>query len=176
MGVTIHFEGSLKDETSYQKLVEVVRAFADQHGWSYEENSNYDAVLERFDQEGADVYEGPAKGIVVMPHEDAEPLRFEFDSDLFVQERIKTQFSNVETHILVVTLLKLVRPLFSHLEVSDEGEYYESGDVTRLEAAFESCFAQLDELLQDPDRFEGPIRLEDGSIIDVIAKENGVEG
>ena len=121
MGVTIHFEGSLKDETSYQKLVEVVRAFADQHGWSYEENSNYDAVLERFDQEGADVYEGPAKGIVVMPHEDAEPLRFEFDSDLFVQERIKTQFSNVETHILVVTLLKLVRPLFSHLEVSDEG-------------------------------------------------------
>ncbi len=45
----------------------------------------------------------------------------------------KTQFGSVQTHIAVCQMLRSVAPYASEWYVSDEGGYYETGDVTELE-------------------------------------------
>ena len=64
--------------------------------------------------------------------EDCDPVRLEFDSDLYVQEFTKTQFAGVQVHMKVLELLKALRPLFRDLSVEDEGEYWETGNLQGL--------------------------------------------
>lgn len=52
------------------------------------------------------------KGIVVNLHEDCDPVRLEFDHDLYLQEFTKTQFAGVQIHIHVLKLLKAIQPFF----------------------------------------------------------------
>ena len=47
---------------------------------------------------------------------------------------MKTQFSNPDTHVWVIGLLKYLKKKYiSNLEVSDEGGYWETGDRKELE-------------------------------------------
>lgn len=171
MGITIHFEGTLKDEVAYEKLIAAAGNFADQEGWPSSPILEEEVSLERVTGDKTETYLGPTKGVCLEPHENAEPLRLEFDKDLKIQEYIKTQFAPIETHQKVVEFLKLLAPLFAELTVTDEGEYFESGDVARLETLREGCFNLLDEMLSKSDKYEGPIRLETGRIVDVLAKD-----
>jgi hypothetical protein len=43
-------------------------------------------------------YTGPVKGTAVYLHEDCDPVRLEFDENLYVQEFTKTQFAGVDWH------------------------------------------------------------------------------
>jgi len=47
---------------------------------------------------------------------------------------VKTQFSNPDVHIAVCSLLRLVEAYAAEWEVTDEGEYWESGDREQLAA------------------------------------------
>lgn len=170
MGITIHFEGKLKGEDSYERVINLAKNYSDEHGWPYSAISEKETTLKRVRDEEDWDYIGPTKGVEIQPHENSEPLRLEFDKDLYVQEYIKTQFAPQEIHVLVVNLLHLLEPEFSTLEVIDEGEYFESGDASVLENHRKKFFDILDEYLTQDDKYYGPVRLENGRIIDVMEK------
>lgn len=171
MGVTIHFEGRLKDQASLEAVIALAKQFCDQHSWHSESlNSNY-AKLSRVRDEQDWDYEGPVRGIAIEPHDNSEPFRLEFDKDLYIQEYTKTQFAPVEVHIALVELLRLIKPHFEHLEVCDEGEYFETGDTDTLMHHINRCSELLDEYLVQEDKYYGPIRLESKRIIDVMSRD-----
>lgn len=171
MGVTIHFEGSLKDQASFEAVIALTKQFCDQHSWRNEQINSDHVQLRRVRDEQEWDYDGPVKGITIEPHENAEPFRLEFDKDLFVQEYTKTQFAPVEVHIAIVELLRLIQPYFTHLEIFDEGEFFETGDRETLEHHINRCTELLDEYLVQADQYYGPIRLESKRIVDVMSRE-----
>lgn len=69
----------------------------------------------------------PIKRLVIYPHEDCDPIRLEFDRDLYIQEFTKTQFAGARIHLKVLELLSVIRPFFSEFSIEDEGEYWEKG-------------------------------------------------
>lgn len=170
MGVTIHFEGRLRNPEAYEAVVNTAERFASEHGWEYEPIETKVTILKRVRNEEDWDYEGLIKGVVLQPHQNSEPLRLEFDSDLYIQEYTKTQFAPLKTHIAVVELLKKIEPLFETLEVFDEGEYFETQDRDILKKHLDRCFEVLDEYLEQGDKFEGPVRLPSKRIVDVIEK------
>src|SRR5437867_1784153 len=133
MGVTIHFKGQLRDEGAYLRLVSAATSFATERCWLNEPIESDETTLLRVtDDEQNWNYCGPVKGIVLYPHEDCDPVRLEFDNDLYVQEYTKTQFAGVQTHLQVLELLRVITPFFHSLRVDDEGEYWKTADVSIL--------------------------------------------
>src|SRR5882724_3021013 len=105
MGVTIHFEGQLFDESAFDALVPAVTTFAKERGWSTQQIECQEVTLLRVRDEEDWDYSGPTKGVVIYPNVDCDPVRLEFDKDLYVQEFTKTQFAGVQTHLQVLELL-----------------------------------------------------------------------
>ena len=171
MGITIHFEGQLKDDDAYGRVVSSAKACADKHSWSYTVISEQETTLQRV-RGGEDWdYVGPTKGIEIQPHENSEPLRLEFDKDLYIQEYVKTQFAPQEIHIKISEFLHSIESEFVSIEVIDEGEYFESVNITTLEKHRAKFFETLDEYLAKEDKYYGPVRLKSGRIIDVMERE-----
>ena len=66
-------------------------------GWLTEPiESEQNSLLRVRNKEEEWNYVGPVSGIVLYPSEDYDPVRLEFDSDLYVQEFTKTQFAGPE--------------------------------------------------------------------------------
>jgi hypothetical protein len=171
MGVTIHFEGRLRGSASYHRVLAVAQAFATRHGWASEPIDEAEATLLRVRDEQDWDYTGPTRGLALHPHDECDPLRLEFDRDLYVQEFVKTQFAPVETHVKVVELFRLVAPEFESLQVEDEGEYWETSDLKTLQQHVGTCLRVLeDELKARPDH-HGPVRLPTGRIVDYMSRE-----
>jgi hypothetical protein len=170
MGVTIHFEGRLRGPDAYLTVVTTARRFAQGHGWECDQIEEKVTKLKRVRNEEDWDYEGSVKGVVLQPHQNSEPMRLEFDSDLYIQEYTKTQFAPLETHIAIVELLNQIEPCFEKLEVFDEGEYFETGDRDILKKHIDRCFKMLDEYLAQGDKYEGPVRLSSKRIADIIEK------
>src|SRR5689334_12660576 len=125
MGVTIHFEGGLRDEKSYERVILRARAFAGQHNWKLESIDESQVTLNRIRNGEPWDYTGLTRGVVLYPHENCDPFRLEFDRNLYVQEYVKTQFAPVEVHVRVIELLRLLAPEFQAVEVEDEGDYWD---------------------------------------------------
>jgi hypothetical protein len=170
MGVTIHFEGTLCDHAACERVVHTARKLAEQEGWEWQVINENATILRRVRNEKDDDYTGPTRGIVVYPHENSEPLRLEFDRDLFVQEYIKTQFAPVEAHVKVIRLLKEIAPQFVQLAVDDEGEYWDTQDVDALAVHLEACFRVIEEQLSSRSDLQGPVRLANGRIADLVSR------
>jgi len=166
MGVTIHFEGRLREPQHYETLVGAALDFAREHNWSWEEIEETNRQLRRVIDERDVDYSGLTKGIVLQPHPDSEPLRFEFDESLFMQEYCKTQFAGPATHIQVVGLLRRLMPLFEALNVYDECEYWETSDQTAMEWHFKTVEAALDGLVNEHPGARVAVRLRSGRILD----------
>jgi hypothetical protein len=66
-------------------------------------------------------YTGFTQGIELRPHPNTDPLRLEFDEELYIQQYIKTQFAGPVVQIKVVTFLKNIQPFFNGFRVEDEG-------------------------------------------------------
>ena len=171
MGVTMHFDGRLKDEASFEAILAETRQFCEDHSWPYESINESHVKLSRVRDEKDWDYEGPVKGIVVQPHENSEPFRLEFDKDLYIQEYTKTQFSPIEIHVELIELLRRLQPHFEYLEVIDEGEFFETRDHETLAKHINRCFELLDEYLVQEDKYYGPIRLESKRIVDVMSRD-----
>lgn len=171
MGVTIHFEGGLGSEVSYEKVVDMSREFALSNGWPCEPIAESFVTLSRVRNEQDWDYEGPTKGVVLQPHENSDPLRLEFDSSLYVQEYCKTQFAPLEVHIQVIELLRRLEPEFAELSVDDEGEYWSRVDRFALEGHFAACLRAMEDQLANDPRLEGPVRGPGGRIFDLVARE-----
>ena len=171
MGITIHYEGRLKDEASFESVLAKTKQFCNEHSWSYEPINNLHVTLKRVRNEKDWDYEGSVKGIAVQPHENSEPFRLEFDKDLYIQEYTKTQFAPINIHIELVQLLRSLQPHFECLEIVDEGEFFETDDQDTLANHLNRCFELLDEYLVQEDKYYGPIRLESKRILDVMSRD-----
>jgi hypothetical protein len=114
-------------------------------------------------------YTGPVKGVAVHLHEDCDPVRFEFDRDLYVQEFTKTQFAGAEYHLKVIDLLRTVQPLFQELKVDDEGEYWDTGDQAVLQDHLKTIDKIIEDELKKNPAARMKVREPDGKIIDLIS-------
>jgi hypothetical protein len=127
MGVRVHFEGRLKSAQALSSLLLHIEEIGRADTLLTERFENSQAKLGRGSEERPWDYVGPTKGILLYLHEDCEPLRLEFDRELYIQERVKTQFAGVNTHIRLIQILRDIGRFFQTLAVNDEGEYWECG-------------------------------------------------
>ena len=168
MGITIHFEGRLKSSASLPDVLEVARAFANKQNWPVVEILADTRSLARVRDEADWDFVGKTSGIEIQPHESAEALRLEFDSDGYVQEYIKTQFAPLEVHKSVVDLLRKLEPFFVSLDIVDESDYWETNDSLSLERSFDRFFKVVEEEKAANPRLNGPFRLDNGRIVDLL--------
>jgi len=180
MGVTIYYHGRLHTTNSLPQLTQELIFAAEELGWKYNlvderilgtlevgvcipdpddedlsyVHSEYRPIDERL------------QGIVIWPP-GAESLHITFNRAgdlvfymptpeegvywLMEYQHCKTQFSDIETHIAVCNLLRLVEPHMAEWEVEDEGDYWQSGNRAQLEEKL----AQLNAIMQQFKSKEG---------------------
>ena len=171
MGVTIHYEGSLRDDAAVDSLIEIASDYAQRLGWPIDSiDDSKNTIHQVGNVSDGDELE-PVRGFIIRPHENSEPLRFEFDEKRFLQGFVKTQFAPIQVHIQIIDLLRQLSFCFVDLSVSDEGEYWDTSDQDTLESHFKRCFMALDAALAEDPRRQGPVRLKSGRIVDFVDGE-----
>ncbi|WP_447640461.1 MULTISPECIES: hypothetical protein [Chitinophagaceae] len=93
---------------------------------------------------------------------------FDFDKDLYLQEYCKTQFAEIETHLKIIELLNLIQENFETLNIFDEGEFWETKDLDLLKEHWENFYIAMEEAIEKNNELQGPFKLENGSIIDLM--------
>lgn len=139
MGITIHYSGNIDNKSNIPKMVDEMMDFAEISGWDYRI-----------------INDTQLTGIVLYIHPDSESFSLTFDEkgelksyltyryeyDKEIQEEInplfvKTQFAGIQTHITIIRLLQLIKNKYiSNLNVRDEGEFWNTGDVKLLREKF----------------------------------------
>jgi hypothetical protein len=168
MGITIHYRGRVADVSHIDVAVDTAVAAAERRGWAARRFANARATVPRTSPEREWEYAGPTRGVVITPHEQSEPLCLEFDGDGVVEDFCKTHFAGADTHMAVIELLRELQPALESLEVVDEGEYWETSDRTRLTRLLDDCNEQLAHHLRSNPNVRGPVRLENGRMVDLI--------
>jgi hypothetical protein len=113
-------------------------------------------------------YVGPTKGIVLYLHEDCEPLRLEFDRELYVNEWVKTQFAGVAIHIRLIQILREIEGFFQTFAVNDEGEYWESENKIALAEHSRRCSEVIAEFAAKNPHSKVKVREPNGRLTDLI--------
>lgn len=168
MGVTVHFEGRLKGEDAFCGLMRLIRAIAAAETLLTEAFENSDVKLLRVRDEEDWNYAGPTRGILLYLHEDCDPLRLEFDRDLYIQEFVKTQFAGVPTHVRLIKLLRDIEGFFETFKVDDEGEYWETGNETVLAEHIRRCNEVIAELAEKNPSAQIKVKTPDGRLMDIL--------
>ena len=134
MGLSIHYNGTIKDTRLVPQLVDELRDICNTLQWKYH----------LFEDE-------PANGICFSP-ENCETLFFTFSksgelcSPLLLHYNIhpattisvKTQYAGMDAHKAIIKLLKHIKlKYFSEFELYDEGGYWESDDENVLRQQFD---------------------------------------
>lgn len=154
MGLSIHYRGRLNDTALLPSLCDEVGDIAHAMGWpSRTLDDDWSAPPDAKLTAGGRVKGNLGlKGIQITPHPDSEPIVLFFDRDGYLRSpmtmlmllsealepemawvHMKTQFSGPDTHVWVVGLLKYLKNRYiSDLEVSDESEYWDTGDRQKL--------------------------------------------
>jgi hypothetical protein len=155
MGVSIHYRGRLDDIARLPSLRDEITDIADTMGWPSKTLDDDWAVTPDASLGRGGVVHGHLglKGVLITPHPKSEPLYLFFDRDGYLRSpmtmlmivdgtmepetawvSMKTQFSNPDTHVWVIGLLKYLKKKYlSGLEVSDESEYWDTGNRKKLE-------------------------------------------
>jgi len=171
MGITIHYRGRLNDLGQVAKLRAELADIAATMGWEVmpvddDWEQPADARL-RHTSTGAHLDGNLGlKGILLMPDVGTEPLSFLFDREGNLRSMIdmvsildgtlkpqdacvfvKTQFAPPEVHVWIVGLLKYLQKRYiSNLEVSDEGQYWETGDFRILKKKRDFLAEKIDQV------------------------------
>ena len=74
MGITIHYQLHLRDESALHSLITTVREYAIAHGWPIRDIARADSVLPRSNDVGDWDYSGPSSGIEVLPEALAQSM------------------------------------------------------------------------------------------------------
>jgi hypothetical protein len=168
MGVTVHFEGRLKSPQAFSSLLLHVEEIGYAETLLTERFENSHAKLGRVRDERPCDYVGPTKGIVLYLHEDCEPLRLEFDRELYVQEWVKTQFAGVDTHIRLIQILRDIARFFQTLSVNDEAEYWESENREVLAEHIRRCNEVIAEFAAKNPSSQVKVRTPEGRLMDLL--------
>ena len=152
MGVTIHYRGKLSQQHSIDEVIDHFRNLCfkqELENWQVDDEITTENYLAKEDI-GTQI-----KGIKINVHPDCETLVFTFDTktkrlcDIWEQVKTgkkfacgkkegrlfcKTQFAGAYAHIVVCRLLRELKDRFiPRLYVSDEGEYWQTEDIEKLE-------------------------------------------
>lgn len=169
MGVTIHFEGRLRNRAAMADLLQFARRFASERGWVTKEIDQANVKLARVDEDEKDCdYIGPVIGAELIPGNDCEPIKLEFDSTFYVQEWTKTQFAGAEMHVTICDFLQAIEQYFETFKVNDEAEYWETGDVELVKSHLANCERVIEELRQEHPSAKVKVKQPDGRIVDII--------
>ncbi len=176
-GVTIHFNGQLKDPATVNDVAEAACAVAASNAWSCTTVSSPDdpaldsitvESLRKLDEIGE---LSIANGVVIYPGDMSEPLYLVFGKNGKLDNFIKTQFAGTDTHIAVIGVFDAVQPFFEQLEIQDEGRYWATRSREKLDEDISSVASQIATIkLQNPNAI-GPIKRPDGRILDLVSRE-----
>lgn len=158
MGVTIHFEGTLRDKAALEQLRDLSVQFAVKEGWTFN----------HVNETAPKLGESTVSGVVLQPFPLCEPLRLEFDQELQTQGWVKTQFAHPSVHMKIIELLKSVEPFFQALTVTDEGEVWRNGDEAVLRDHILKCAKRIAAEKSNDPNLIGPVSLADGRIVDLV--------
>lgn len=171
MGVSIHYRGRLNDIGQLGALCEELADIANAMGWQSttlddDWGQPADARLRHTDT-GVHIDGNLGlRGIQIEPVEGSEFLAFFFDREGNLRSpmtmlllldgtltpeqawiSVKTQFAPPELHVRIVALLKYLKKRYiSDLEVSDEGQYWETGDIRILTERLDFINAKIEQL------------------------------
>lgn len=168
MGITIHYRGKIDRIKDVAQLSGEIKEFAEILEWDsrqWKENWHLpnSAALEKREDGLALSGHIPIRGISLFPDPNCEPLFLTFRKDgtlastmnmvLMADEDIdsegmwlstKTQFASIEIHMAIIKLLRYVKTKYvSNLEVHDDGRYWETDDVAKLEDRFQRMEAAI---------------------------------
>ena len=157
MGVSIHYRGRLDDVARISALSEELADIADAMGWQstrLEDDWEETARARLRGIPGGGRIDGHLglQGVQITPGHKGESLSFFFDREGALRSpvtmlsildgtlkpeqawiSVKTQFVSPEVHVWIIGLLRYLKERYiSDLEVSDEGEYWETGNVDAL--------------------------------------------
>jgi hypothetical protein len=170
MGVTIHYRGRLNDVGQLGRLCEELTDIAAAMGWeSMTLDDDWEQPTDaRLRHTDSGVHIDGHLGLkgVAITGAGAEPLSFFFDRKgnlrcpmgvVLVMEgtlapedawvSVKTQFASPEVHAWIVGLLKYLKKKYiSDLDVSDEGGYWETGDMHTLKARMDFLNEKIEQI------------------------------
>lgn len=138
MGVTIHYTATFNKKKSLAKMVEEIKDIAEVNGWEYH---IFETKFPKADTPPAN----NRYGIFVSPPR-CETIDFTFGADGKMHGWVftKTQFAGSAMHITVVNLLRYIsNKYYSHIEVDDEGDYWQTGNAVILEKHISSIGLML---------------------------------
>jgi hypothetical protein len=167
-GVTIHYEGRAADTAAVERILVAASDEAKSNGWQSRDASSPDVSMKRVIDEKDVSYRGSIRGIVIQPQPDCEPVYLQFDSNMFMQDFVKTQFAGPEVHMQIVRLFKRIQPLLASLRIEDEGEYWDSGNKTTLQGHLARVNAMMVEMKRSKPGLKGPVTLPSGRIVDLM--------
>jgi Asp-tRNA(Asn)/Glu-tRNA(Gln) amidotransferase C subunit len=168
MGVTIHFDGKLKNKTDFEAIMKSAEEFAEKNQMEYSFFEEVDKLLLRVKDEAEWDYQGVTRGIRIQPDENSDPFNLEFDNENYIQEYCKTQFAIFEIHIKLIEFLNSIKSHFDQLNVFDEGEYWNTHNAEILKKNIKNCFDQIEIAKQNDKTLDGPFRIADGRIADLM--------
>ena len=177
MGVTIHYRGSLKDLDRVVDFEDRVLDLALELGgqgriWRSASKDNPGRMVRGVTvnlspgQETTSLLVSPEGWLVnLFEIEDAENGKLTEPPYCFV----KTQHGPVEGHVALVEMLTVLkREFLPDLEVSDEGEYWETRNLDTLVAKFEQIEAAMDGMAAGLEKF--PLSREAAEDRDILVK------
>jgi hypothetical protein len=162
MGLSIHYSGSFSAEASLQAMIEEVKDIAEIHKW------RYFAFDDEFpaDSLGKVAYNQDIYGICFTPPECetvwlsflsngkmSSPSHLQFFGNSTIREEqeylymlsVKTQYAGIEIHKLIIHLFKYLNGKYLRdFTLSDEGEYWETGDEKLLQDTFKRYTALIE--------------------------------
>jgi hypothetical protein len=188
MGLSIHYSGYIKNTSLIEELMTEVTDICHSLAWTSqlirEPNSDsINGIL--FAPEGCEpifltfLPNGRMCSPVNLMNRDIYEDN-ELDKELLYTTSTKTQFAGPDAHIAVIKLLRYMKEkYFSRFDLTDEGEYWETGDEKVLLARFakynfllDAVSAALSELTTTPG--ETPVSLAD-KIEEMLKKKFGGE-
>jgi len=162
MGLSIHYSGSFKNDSSLEAMIEEVKDIAEVYEWKYTIHNTHfpENTFGKLD------YDGELYGISFTPP-NSETISLTFLSNgklcreanlLFYSDTLnekdnaylymlstKTQFAGSTIHKIIIHLFKhLSHKYFQDFKLIDEGAYWETGDEMVLENKFKIYTALLD--------------------------------
>jgi hypothetical protein len=157
MGITIHFQGQLKNTHLIDSSKEELNDISEIKNWEWQDldedwSKPSTAKLSENKDRLKIIGHLSLKGVQINIHPDSEPLSLYFDAEGNLTNpmsvilknagkistknsynSVKTQFAPPDVHISIIKLLKYLKKRYiPNLRVIDEGEYWESEDKEKL--------------------------------------------
>lgn len=68
----------------------------------------------------------------------------------------------------MISLLRQIEYCFADLQVTDEGEFWETSNVKLLTAHFKKCFLEIEAAIKENYNLNSPYKVEDSRILNLM--------